>query len=221
MNKEAGLSDCLTFSSFAPGRRLNAAFPSTKQRAPVTATYLQPPFFFALPVSQHITFPSLFLYRCEAAPSPTLFAANPSLTAPFSRLPGNPSVKVRPRLNPILYSENGGFWSQSERVGLSNPTLVVWVQPVGARISHLLGDRAVKQEGDGLPGKMLSPANHLKKKKSLQIRHLKNFLKATGNQIFSRFNRLGFSLKKALAVFSAARQPASPPQHKKPLKQAV
>lgn len=54
VDKEAGLSDCLinnlTFSSFAPGQRLNAAFPSTKRGALITATYLQPHFFFALPV---------------------------------------------------------------------------------------------------------------------------------------------------------------------------
>lgn len=49
VNKGGRTSDCLinklTLSSFAPGRRLNAAFPSTKQRAPITATYLQPHFF--------------------------------------------------------------------------------------------------------------------------------------------------------------------------------
>lgn len=216
VNKEAGR--LTVFSSFAPGRRLNASLLSTKQRAPITATYLQP-HFFALPVPSTSLSHRYFSIVAKLHLRLHCLPLTPRWQLLFLASRATHLSKCVPGLIQFFTWKNGGFWSQSERVGLSNPTLVVWVQPVGARISHLLWDRAVNEEWDGLLGKMLSLVNHFKKN-SLQIRHLKNFLKATGNQIFSRFNRLGFSLKEALAVFSAAHQPATP-QHKKPLKQAV
>lgn len=91
------------------------------------------PFF---PVFLH-TFPTIYVTTVKLYLSFFIVDTNAYLTAPF--------VTSYAWLNLSLYSENGGFTSQSKRVGRNNPIyLFRGVQLVVTKISHLLCDRGVK-----------------------------------------------------------------------------